>query len=132
MKPTKHNPVARAAKAKRPSVVPSKKYEGPLVEEYDYISYWSEPEQEVWENEGGKMLLIDPPSGWKYGFPKPYDNPDNKPLEEWLLENGYPQKEIDNSGAKYCRFLSGEVEELEQLEEDTGLLPAFKRGIKIT
>ena len=40
MKPTKHNPVARAVKAKKPSVVPSKKYEGPLVED--------------WETEGGK------------------------------------------------------------------------------
>ena len=71
-------------------------------------------------------LLIDPPSGWRYGFPKPYKNPGNKPLEEWLLENGYPQHEIDNSGAKYCRFIGG-YEELEQLEEDTGLLPAFKK-----
>ncbi len=43
MKPTKHNPIARAVKAKKPSVVPSKKYEGPLVED--------------WESEGGKIEL---------------------------------------------------------------------------
>ena len=71
-------------------------------------------------------LLIDPPSGWRYGFPRPYDNPENKPLEEWLLENGYPQHEIDNHGAKYCRFL-GPHEELVKLNEATGLLPAFKK-----
>ena len=34
MKPTKHNPVARAVKKKKATVVPSKKYEGPLVEDY--------------------------------------------------------------------------------------------------
>ena len=72
------------------------------------------------------MLLIDPPSGWRYGFPKPYDNPENIPLEEWLLANGYPQNEIYNHGAKYCRFL-GKIEELEKLEEDTGILPTFRK-----
>ena len=72
------------------------------------------------------MLLIDPASGWRYGFPKRYDNPDNKPVTEWLLENGYPQYEIDNGGAKYCRFI-GPIEELEQLNEDTGMLPAFSK-----
>lgn len=40
------------------------------------------------------ILMVDPPSGWKYGFPKSYD-PYDKPLTEWLLENGYPQHEID-------------------------------------
>ncbi len=35
MTPTKKNPVARAVRAKRPSVVPSKKYEGPLAEDWD-------------------------------------------------------------------------------------------------
>jgi hypothetical protein len=35
--------------------------------------------------------IIDPtPYGWMYGFPKEYDNPSGKDLEEWLEENGYP------------------------------------------
>lgn len=52
-----------------------------------------------------KKTMIDPPSGWKYGFPKVI------PLEylnrtlEWLVENGYPQKEIDSCGKHfYCRY----------------------------
>ncbi len=61
----------------------------------------------------GKRLIIDPPAGWRYGFPKPYDNPDNKPLEEWLLDNGYPQKEIDNAGAKYCRYWEDDNENID-------------------
>ncbi len=50
------------------------------------------------------MKFIDPPSGWKYGFPKviPKDADD---LRKWLLEEGYPQWEIDSYGEYfYCRF----------------------------
>jgi hypothetical protein len=58
------------------------------------------------------LLMIDPPAGWRYGFPKVYDNdPAKQSLPDWLLANGYPQKEIDNSGAKYCRFYTHEVED---------------------
>lgn len=51
------------------------------------------------------MKMYDPPSGWKYGFPKEY-NPSNplEPLEYTLRRDGYPQKEIDNGGAKHVRF----------------------------
>ena len=37
---------------------------------------------------------VDPPSGWKYDFPKVC--PDGEePTNEWLVKNGYPQEEID-------------------------------------
>lgn len=41
-------------------------------------------------------LWVDPPSGWKYGFPKIWDGEGN--MTEWLLDEGYPQKEIDSCG----------------------------------
>jgi hypothetical protein len=41
------------------------------------------------------MRWIDPPSGWKYGLPKPYDPVLGQSIDEWLLANGYPQSEID-------------------------------------
>jgi hypothetical protein len=43
------------------------------------------------------MKMIDPPSGWRYGFPKaiPQDVTDT---QKWLIENGYPQQEIDACG----------------------------------
>lgn len=50
------------------------------------------------------MKMIDPPSGWKYGFPKPI--PDYRINDQlvWLVEEGYPQKEIDNLGEYFfCR-----------------------------
>lgn len=42
-----------------------------------------------------KVTMVDPPSGWKYGFPKPYPNKYEGNLREWLVKNGYPQSEID-------------------------------------
>ena len=51
------------------------------------------------------MLLYDPPAGWRYGFPRPYLPLEGESLEDTLLRDGYPQKEIDNSGAKYVRFI---------------------------
>ena len=38
-------------------------------------------------------MVIDPPSGWKYGFPKHL--PDGKDYKELLRESGYPKEDID-------------------------------------
>lgn len=56
------------------------------------------------------VTLIDPPSGWLYGFPKPIPKEERHRTLAWLVENGYPQKEIDLYGAFFfCRYL--EVDE---------------------
>lgn len=60
-------------------------------------------------------MTYDPPSGWMYGFPKPYTPLPGETLEQTLLRDGYPQREIDMGGAKYCRFM-GTSEELERVE----------------
>jgi len=58
-----------------------------------------------------KILIIDPPSGWKYGFPKELPQ-DIKDTKKWLVENGYPQHEIDSCGDHfYCRYWEREVDE---------------------
>lgn len=50
------------------------------------------------------MTIIDPPSGWRYGFPKPIPN-DVKDVNKWLVENGYPQTIIDELGEYFfCRY----------------------------
>ena len=53
-----------------------------------------------------KKRIYDPPSGWRYGFPKVYDPLPGETLEQTLLRDGYPQTEIDAGGAKHCRFWS--------------------------
>ena len=51
-----------------------------------------------------KIHMIDPPSGWKYGFPKAVPNPAPKDMVAWLVSEGYPQSEIDKMGDHfYCR-----------------------------
>ena len=57
-----------------------------------------------------KVEYIDPPSGWKYGFPKVL--PESvEDVMKWLVENGYPQHEIDSCGKHFhCRHWEEEVE----------------------
>ena len=55
------------------------------------------------------MTMIDPPSGWKYGFPKPIPENRKKDATVWLVEQGYPQEEIDKLGEHfYCRYWTPE------------------------
>jgi len=65
-----------------------------------------------------KVMMIDPPSGWKYGFPKPFPNGVENTIK-WLVANGYPQHEIDACGDHfYCQYW----------EEDTADLVDKERG----
>lgn len=50
-------------------------------------------------------LMIDPPSGWRYGFPKIIPPEHQSRTLEWLVEQGYPQKLIDQLGDNFsCRY----------------------------
>ncbi len=58
-----------------------------------------------------KVLMCDPPSGWKYGFPKPIPEEYRGRAIEWLVENGYPKILIDSFGDRfYCKFWEEETE----------------------
>ena len=46
-------------------------------------------------------MYIDPPAGWKYGFPKIYDKTVDGDCTAWMLKNGYPQREIDSLGDQF-------------------------------
>ena len=47
-----------------------------------------------------KTVLVDPPSGWLYGFPKPMPV-DTVDINKWLIKNGYPEKNITLLGDKF-------------------------------
>ena len=54
-------------------------------------------------------LFIDPPSGWKYGFPKIIPPEHQSRTLEWLVEQGYPKKLLDSMGDYFiCRYWNGE------------------------
>ena len=42
------------------------------------------------------MKIYDPPSGWKYGFPKPYRPFKDEPLGQTLIRDGYPEREVES------------------------------------
>jgi hypothetical protein len=52
-----------------------------------------------------KKMIVDPPEGWRYGFPRLYDrSPDAEETEEeWYLRHGYPKRLIDDGLLKYVR-----------------------------
>lgn len=57
-----------------------------------------------------KAMFIDPPSGWKYGFPKELPSDQVNRTTEWMIEQGYPREEIDKMGEHfYCRYWEEEV-----------------------
>jgi len=52
-------------------------------------------------------MLIDPPRGWVYGFPKRLPNPPPENLNKWLIEQGYPEAEIKTYGNYFfCRYIA--------------------------
>lgn len=59
------------------------------------------------------MILIDPPSGWRYGFPKVCKSSKNQSLKDWLIENGYPEYMCTKLNLDHCRYM-GEVDEIRQ------------------
>ena len=40
-------------------------------------------------------IMIDPPTGWRYGFPLPYDEAVDGPMRDFLLRHGYPEQDVD-------------------------------------
>lgn len=48
-------------------------------------------------------LMIDPPGGWRYGFPKRIPREHQSRTLEWLVEQGYPKELISPTGF-YCRY----------------------------
>lgn len=51
------------------------------------------------------MRFYDPPSGWRYGFPKRYEPLEGETLEQTLVRDGYPDYDA-GFAARHCRFWS--------------------------
>lgn len=57
-----------------------------------------------------KMIIVDPPSGWLYGFPKQFDFEFNgdpcdreRALKDWFVDSGYPRKDVELA-MQYSRY----------------------------
>lgn len=64
-----------------------------------------------------KLILIDPPSGWRYGFPKAITQEQYKAitnLKQWCIDNGYPLSEAISYGEYFNIQISGDLSFMEE------------------
>ena len=48
--------------------------------------------------------IVDPPSGWQFGFPAVFNPIGDETLEEWLIRMGYPKEHVD-FGVNHLRVI---------------------------
>jgi len=60
-----------------------------------------------------KVLWIDPPEGWRYGFPREVpEGIEGDAINEWMIEIGYPKEKIEEYGEYFhCRMMYEEKNE---------------------
>ena len=44
------------------------------------------------------IIWVDPPEGWRYGFPAIYDPEKDGQMREWIVRKGYPLLKIKEYG----------------------------------
>jgi hypothetical protein len=49
----------------------------------------------------------DPPSGWRYGFPREYKPLPKETIADTLRRDGYPEREDPEFAAEHTRFWEG-------------------------
>ena len=52
-------------------------------------------------------VLVDPPSGWQYGFPARYIKEEHGTMEDFLRIKRYPEKDI-KFAMQYMRYIGEE------------------------
>ena len=53
------------------------------------------------EIQGEHMIWVDPPEGWKYGFPAIYDPVNDGKMRDWIVRKGYPLLTIKEYGEQW-------------------------------
>ena len=65
---------------------------------------------------GVPATFYDPPSGWRFGFPKPYKPLPGESIAATLIRDGYPAEHA-TFAAEHCRFI-GELDRIKELLDD--------------
>jgi len=48
------------------------------------------------------MIWVDPPEGWRYGFPAIYDPEKDGQMSDWIVRKGYPLLTIKEYGESWA------------------------------
>lgn len=75
-------------------------------------------------------LMIDPPSGWKYGFPREFlgDIPD---LKQFLLRHGYPESQMilnEKDEPQHIRMILHNSSEFRFASQIISIIEKYRRG----
>ena len=46
-------------------------------------------------------LMVDPPDGWRFNFPKVCPKEHQHRILDWIVESGYPKEEIEKLGKHF-------------------------------
>lgn len=61
------------------------------------------PEETTSKLTNNKVLWIDPPEGWRYGFPRAVPEGIEDGIHEWMIKVGYPKEKMEAYGESfYC------------------------------
>jgi len=82
------------------------------------------------------VIMVDPPYGSAYGFPKPFTFTPSHPslpgeeyeveLKNWFRDEGYPDRLISEGMLDYCKYIDDNTDTDEELE--ALLRPFILRG----
>ncbi len=73
-----------------------------------------------------KKLMIDPPGGWRYGFPKVIPDSQLCRIRHWLVENGYPESEMESYGQHFnYRMWSDDSDDNGDSNVDAGAFASY-------
>jgi hypothetical protein len=56
-------------------------------------------------------LYVDPPEGWRFGFPKAVPKDREADLLSWMIEQGYPKEMFDKYSMMRCWREEGESDD---------------------
>jgi len=54
------------------------------------------------KNDNLPMIWVDPPEGWRYGFPAIYDPEKDGQMSDWIVRKGYPLQTIKAYGESWA------------------------------
>ena len=73
-----------------------------LLTKYKLLLAEKSPEvKESLTTEQSARLWVDPPEGWKYGFPAIYDPDTDGQMSDWIISKGYPIQIIKEYGEQW-------------------------------
>jgi hypothetical protein len=60
---------------------------------------------------GGFVTIVDPPDGWRYGFPKAMPTFEgSEQRRQWFIDQGYPESLIEQGMLKHCRYWEKQID----------------------